>query len=66
MGPLLNTRTGELFRVDSVATDALTVTRAIGSTGTAMTGGDELMLIGTAQPENDTSKPARSDVPVEA
>jgi hypothetical protein len=30
---VLNTRTGEQFRVDSVATDTLTVTRAIGSTG---------------------------------
>src|SRR3954465_15971933 len=33
---VLNTRTGEQFRVDAVATDTLTVTRAIGSTGTAM------------------------------
>jgi hypothetical protein len=32
-------------------------------TGTAMNSGDELMKVGTAQPENDTSKPARSDVP---
>jgi hypothetical protein len=29
-----------------------------------MNSGDELMIVGTAQPENDTSKPARSDVPV--
>jgi hypothetical protein len=28
-----------------------------------MLNGDELLIIGTAQPENDTSKPARSDVP---
>jgi hypothetical protein len=60
---VLNTRTGEQFRVDAVATDNLTVTRAIGSTGTAMLNGDELIIIGTAQPENDTSKPARSDIP---
>jgi hypothetical protein len=60
---LLNTRTGEQIRVDAVATDALTVTRAIGSTGTAMLNGDELIIIGSAQPENDTSKPARTDVP---
>jgi hypothetical protein len=60
---VLNSRTGEQFRVDSVATDTLTVTRAIGSTGAAMLNGDELIIIGTAQPENDTSKPARSDIP---
>jgi hypothetical protein len=60
---VLNTRTGEQFRVDGVAANALTVTRAIGSTGQAMNAGDELMIIGTAQPENDTSKPPRSDIP---
>lgn len=60
---VLNTRTNEQFRVDSVATDTLTVTRGIGSTATAMLNGDELYLIGTAQPEGDTSKPARSDNP---
>src|SRR5438309_9820859 len=32
----LNTRTGEQFRVDAVLANELTVTRAIGSTGTAM------------------------------
>jgi hypothetical protein len=62
---VLNSRTGEQFRVDSVSTDTLTVTRGIGSTGTAMLNGDELIIIGTAQPENDTSKPSRSDVPVQ-
>jgi hypothetical protein len=60
---VLNTRTGEQFRVDAVAGGNLTVTRGIGSTATAMLNGDELYIIGTAQPENDTSKPARSDVP---
>jgi hypothetical protein len=60
---VLNTRTGEQFRVDAVAGGNLTVTRGIGSTGTAMLNGDELYIIGTAQPENDTSKPARSDIP---
>jgi hypothetical protein len=63
-----NTRTGEVFRVDSVATNNLTVTRNIApsgvGTGIAMNSADELMIIGTAQPENDTSKPARSDIPV--
>jgi hypothetical protein len=62
-----NTRTGEVFRVDAVASNNLTVTRNIAptgvGTGTAMNIADELMLVGTAQPENDTSKPARSDVP---
>ena len=60
---VLNTRTGEQIRVDGVAGDNLTVTRGIGSTAAAMLNGDELMLIGSAQPENDTSKPARSDLP---
>lgn len=60
---VLNTRTGEQFRVDAVAANNLTVTRGIGSTGTAMLNGDELYIIGSAQSENDTSKPARSDVP---
>lgn len=60
---VINTRTGEQIRVDSVAGNVLTVTRAIGSTGTAMLTGDELYIIGTAQPENDTSKVARSKTP---
>jgi hypothetical protein len=46
-----------------VSGDTLTVTRGIGSTAAAMLNGDELYLIGTAQPENDTSKPSRFDVP---
>jgi hypothetical protein len=60
---VLNTRTGEQFRVDGVAGNNLTVTRGIGSTAAAMLNGDELLIIGSAQPENDTSKPPRSDVP---
>ena len=60
---VLNTRTGEQFRVDAVVANELSVTRAIGSTGTAMLEGDELFIIGTAQPENDTSKVARSKTP---
>jgi hypothetical protein len=62
-----NTRTGEVFRVDGVSTNVLTVTRNIAptgvGTGTAMNLADELMIVGTAQPENDTSKPPRADVP---
>jgi hypothetical protein len=60
---ILNTRTGEQMRVDSVNANELTVTRGIGSTATAMNSGDELMIIGTAQPEGDTSKPARAKQP---
>lgn len=60
---VLNTRTGEQIRVDSVAGNVLTVTRAIGSTAATMLVGDELMIIGSAQPENDTSKPARAKQP---
>jgi Family of unknown function (DUF5309) len=60
---VLNTRTGEQFRVDSVAGNTLTVTRGLGSTATAMLESDELYIIGTAQPENDTSKVARSKTP---
>lgn len=60
---VLNTRTGEQFRVDAVGTTELTVTRGIGSTATAMLSGDELYIIGSAQPENDTSKQARSKTP---
>ena len=60
---VLNTRTGEQFRVDGVSGNNLTVTRAIGSVAANMNSGDELYLIGSAQPENDTSKPARADVP---
>lgn len=62
-----NTRTGEIFRVDGVAGNNLTVTRNIApsgvGTGVAMNSADELMIVGTAQPENDTSKPARADIP---
>jgi hypothetical protein len=58
-----NTRTGEIFRVTSVATDNLTVVRGVGAggTGVAMNSGDELLILATAQPEGDTSKPARSN-----
>lgn len=61
---VINTRTGEQFRVDSVANNTLTVTRGIGPTEVAMLESDELYLIGTAQPENDTSKVSRSKTPV--
>jgi hypothetical protein len=60
---VLNTRTGEQMRVDSVVANEITVTRAIGSTAANLLEGDELLIIGTAQPENDTSKNARSKTP---
>lgn len=60
---VLNTRTGEQVRVDAVNGSTLKVTRGIGSTAVAMLEGDELMIIGSAQPENDTSKPARAKQP---
>jgi len=64
-----NTRTGEVFRVDSVAANVITAYRnasATGTpgTGTAMNSGDELMIIGTSQPENDLAKTPASDIPV--
>lgn len=57
-----NTRTGEVFRVTAVSTNTLTVVRGIGNSGTgvAMNDNDELLILGSAQPEGDTSKPARS------
>src|SRR5690348_2108683 len=57
------TRTGEVMRVTAVATDTLTVVRGVGSggTGTTINAADEILLLGSAQPEGDTSKPARSN-----
>lgn len=57
------TRTGEMFRVVSVATNDLTVVRGVGSTAANLADNDELYIIGSAQPEGDTSKPARSSNP---
>lgn len=58
---VLNTRTGEQFRVDAVNANTLTVVR--GASPAAMNEGDELLLIGMAQPENDTMKTPRSQLP---
>jgi hypothetical protein len=57
-------RTGETFRVVSIATNALTVVRGVGQggTGQAINSGEELLITGSAQPEGDTSKPARSGI----
>lgn len=60
-----NTRTGEVFRVTAVSTNTLTVVRGVGNSGTgvAINDADELLIIGSAQPEGDTSKSARSSNP---
>jgi hypothetical protein len=60
---VLVTRTGELMRVTGVSTNTLTVVRGVGSTAAALVDNDELLLAGSAQPEGDTSKPARSSNP---
>lgn len=56
-------RTGETFRVVSVATNVLTVVRGVGSTAVDMLSGEELLILNTAQPEGDASKPAVSRNP---
>lgn len=49
---VLNTRTNELFRVTSVATDTLTVVRGVGSVAAAaMNDADTLLVVGTAYAE---------------
>jgi hypothetical protein len=57
------TRTGELIKVVSVSTNTLTVVRGIGGGAAAIVDNDELLIMGSAQPEGDTSKPARSGNP---
>lgn len=57
------TRTGEVIRVSSVSTNTLTVVRGVGSTAAALVDNDELLVIGSAAPEGDTSRPARSSNP---
>jgi hypothetical protein len=57
------TRTGEQLSVEAIEATAIKVTRAIGSTAAAINEGDEICIIGTAQPEGDTSKAARSKTP---
>ena len=61
-------RTGELFRVVSISTDALTVVRGLGNSGTgvAMNSAEELLIVSTAQPEGDASKAATTRNPVTA
>jgi len=57
------TATGEVMRVVSVATNTLTVVRGVGGNAGAIANLGELIIIGSAQPEGDTSKPARSSNP---
>lgn len=56
-------RTGEVFRVTSVSTNTLTVVRGIGGGAAALNDNDELLIIGSAQIEGDTSRAARSGNP---
>jgi hypothetical protein len=63
---VLVSRTGEQVRVTGVSGNNLTIVRGIGSTAAAINNADELIIIGSAQPEGDTSKPSRSDNPVKA
>jgi hypothetical protein len=57
------TRTSEVFRVTGVSTNTLTVIRGVGGGAAAIVDNDELLILGSAQPEGDTSKPARSSNP---
>lgn len=52
-----NTRTGEQYLVSSVATDALTVSRAWGTTAAAaINDADVLLIVGNANQENATAR----------
>lgn len=59
------TRTGESMRVVSVnsGTSTVTVVRGVGGGAAAIVDNDELLIGASAQPEGDTSKPARSGNP---
>jgi hypothetical protein len=57
------TRTGEVIRVTAVSSNTLTVVRGVGGGAAALNDNDELLIIGVAQPEGDTSRPARSSNP---
>ncbi len=62
---ILNTRTGELMRVTNVSSNTLTVVRGVGNggTGVAMLDNDEILIVASAQPENDRAKAPRSNNP---
>jgi hypothetical protein len=55
-------RTGETMRVVSVASNVLTVTRAWTGSDTAINSGENLLRIGAAEMEGDTSPAAKSTV----
>lgn len=55
--------TGEVMRVTGVVDNTLTVVRGVGSTATAASSGDEIILIGSASMEGDTSKTPTSHNP---
>lgn len=48
---LLNTRTGETVRVDEARPMTMSVTRGIGSTPCPMREGDEILKVGSCEPE---------------
>lgn len=57
-------RTGEALRVTANTSTTITVVRSVGApAAAALVDNDELIIIGSAQPEGDTSKAARSDNP---
>jgi hypothetical protein len=57
-------RTGEVFLVESISTNDLTIVRGVGATTAAdFADDDELYIIGTADNEGDTSVEARSENP---
>lgn len=57
-------RTGEAVQVTAVATNDLTVVRSVGAPAAAnLVDNEELLIIGSAQPEADLSKAAMSDNP---
>jgi hypothetical protein len=58
-------RTGELMRVTAIAAPNLTVERGIGAAAVALADNDELIIVGSAQPEGDDTPTAKSQNPVE-
>lgn len=60
---VLVTRTSEQIRIVSVSGNTLTVKRGVGSTAAPLLDNDELLIVGSAQPENDRAKQARSNNP---
>lgn len=58
-----NTATQENMLVTGVAGNNITVERGKGGAAAAVTNGDEILIIGVAQPEGDSSRPSRSSNP---